>query len=101
MVMEYEQLVRQAGGGDVKAFVELTRRFQQFAFGTALALVHDFQNAEDVVQEAFIAAFAFPANAARLKLPLTFGRAATSPDRNGQSAPSDNGLHRAIRSWSL
>src|SRR6266436_9521839 len=57
MVMEYEQLVRQAGGGDVKAFVELTRRFQQFAFGTALALVRDFQNAEDVVQEAFIAAW--------------------------------------------
>jgi hypothetical protein len=25
-----------AGGGDVKAFVELTRRFQQFAFGSAL-----------------------------------------------------------------
>src|SRR5216683_2297836 len=57
MVMEYEQLVRQAGGGDVKAFVELTRRFQQFAFGAALALVRDFQNAEDVVQEAFIAAW--------------------------------------------
>src|SRR5882672_2018421 len=57
MVMEYEQLVRQAGGGDVKAFVELTRRFQQFAFGTALALVRDFQNAEDVVQEAFVAAW--------------------------------------------
>jgi RNA polymerase sigma factor (sigma-70 family) len=55
--MEYEQLVRQAGGGDVKAFVELTRRFQQFAFGSALALVRDFQNAEDVVQEAFVAAW--------------------------------------------
>ena len=56
MVMEYEQLVRQAGGGDVKAFVELTRRFQQFAFGSAL-MVRDFQNAEDVVQEAFVAAW--------------------------------------------
>jgi RNA polymerase sigma factor (sigma-70 family) len=57
MVMEHEQLVRKAGGGDVKAFVELTRRFQQLAFGSALALVRDFQNAEDVVQEAFVAAW--------------------------------------------
>jgi RNA polymerase sigma factor (sigma-70 family) len=57
MVMEHEQLVRKAGGGDVKAFVELTRRFQQFAFGSALTLVRDFQNAEDVVQEAFVAAW--------------------------------------------
>jgi RNA polymerase sigma factor (sigma-70 family) len=55
--MEHEQLVRKAGGGDVKAFVELTRRFQQFAFGSALTLVHDFQHAEDVVQEAFVAAW--------------------------------------------
>src|SRR5438445_8276574 len=55
--MDHEQLVRRAGGGDVKAFVELTRRFQQFAFGSALTLVRDFQNAEDVVQEAFVAAW--------------------------------------------
>jgi len=57
MVMEHEQLVRKASGGDVNAFVELTRRFQQFAFGSALTLVRDFQNAEDVVQEAFVAAW--------------------------------------------
>src|ERR1700704_1171514 len=57
MAMDHEQLVRKAGGGDVKAFVELTRRFQNFAFGSALALVHDFQQAEDVVQEAFVAAW--------------------------------------------
>jgi RNA polymerase sigma factor (sigma-70 family) len=55
--MEHEQLARQAAAGDVKAFVELTRCFQQFAFGSALALVRDFQNAEDVVQEAFVAAW--------------------------------------------
>ena len=55
--MEHEQLVRKASGGDVNAFVELTRRFQQFAFGSALTLVRDFQNAEDVVQEAFVAAW--------------------------------------------
>jgi RNA polymerase sigma-70 factor (ECF subfamily) len=55
--MEHESLVRRAGSGDVRAFVELTRRFQHFAFGSALALVHDFQQAEDVVQEAFVAAW--------------------------------------------
>ncbi len=42
---------------DVGAFVELTRRFQQFAFGSALAMVGDFHRAEDVVQEAFVAAW--------------------------------------------
>ena len=55
--MEHEHLVRLAADGDVRAFVELTRRFQHFAFGSALALVHDFQQAEDVVQEAFLSAW--------------------------------------------
>src|SRR5882672_1828243 len=57
MAMDHERLVRRASGGDVAAFVALTRRFQHFAFGTALALVRDFQQAEDVVQEAFLAAW--------------------------------------------
>jgi len=56
--MDLEPLVRAAQGGNVKAFVELTRRFQHFAFGSALTLVRDFQRAEDVVQEAFVAAWA-------------------------------------------
>jgi len=47
--MELEALVNQARGGDVKAFVELTRRFQHAAYGSALTLVRDFQAAEDVV----------------------------------------------------
>src|ERR1700704_638750 len=55
--MNHEQLVNRAIGGDVRAFVDLTRRFQQFAFGTALAQVRDFQQAEDIVQEAFITAW--------------------------------------------
>jgi RNA polymerase sigma factor (sigma-70 family) len=55
--MDLEPLVRRAAQGDVKAFVELTERFQHFAFGSALALVGDFQQAEDVVQEAFLAAW--------------------------------------------
>ena len=55
--MDHELLVRRASSGEVRAFVELTGRFQHFAFGSALALVHDFQWAEDVVQEAFVAAW--------------------------------------------
>jgi DNA-directed RNA polymerase specialized sigma24 family protein len=55
--MDHANLVRRATTGDVDAFVELTRRFQHFAFGSALALVRDFQQAEDVVQEAFLAAW--------------------------------------------
>jgi RNA polymerase sigma factor (sigma-70 family) len=55
--MDHEQLVRRASGGDMQAFVALTRRFQHVAFGSALALVRDFQKAEDVVQEAFLAAW--------------------------------------------
>jgi hypothetical protein len=46
--MDCEDLVRLAAGGDIKAFVALMRRFQQAAFGSALALVHDFGRAEDV-----------------------------------------------------
>jgi DNA-directed RNA polymerase specialized sigma24 family protein len=56
--MDLEALVNQARGGDVKAFVELTGRFQHAAYGSALTLVRDFQQAEDVVQEAFVAAWA-------------------------------------------
>src|SRR5271166_1043275 len=55
--MNVEPLVRRARQGDVKAFVELTRSFQHLAFGSALALVHAFQQAEDIVQEAFLAAW--------------------------------------------
>src|SRR2546430_1416497 len=57
MAMDQERLVRKAQKGDVDAFVELTRRFQHFAFGSALAQVRDFQQAEDIVQEAFVAAW--------------------------------------------
>jgi DNA-directed RNA polymerase specialized sigma24 family protein len=56
MAMDHEQLIRKASAGDVGAFADLTRRFRHFAFGTALAQLRDFQQAEDVVQEAFVAA---------------------------------------------
>src|ERR1700757_758746 len=55
--MDLEQLVDRACEGDVSAFVELTRRFQHFAFASALALLGDFHHAEDAVQEAFLAAW--------------------------------------------
>jgi RNA polymerase sigma factor (sigma-70 family) len=55
--MDLEPLVHRAQARDVKAFVELTRGYQHLAFGSALALVHDLQQAEDVVQEAFLAAW--------------------------------------------
>jgi len=55
--MDHDTLVRRASNGDVRAFVELTQRFQHFAVGTALTLLQDFQRAEDVVQEAFVAAW--------------------------------------------
>jgi hypothetical protein len=44
--MELEEIVRQAQGGNLEAFEAMTRRFQQMAFGSALALVRDLQQAE-------------------------------------------------------
>ena len=55
--MDLERLVRQAAGGDLDAFGEIVKRFQHMAFGSALALVHELQVAEDVVQESFVAAW--------------------------------------------
>jgi RNA polymerase sigma factor (sigma-70 family) len=55
--MDLEELVERSRGGDLDAFAEVTRRFQQMAFGYALALLRDLPQAEDVVQEAFVAAW--------------------------------------------
>jgi RNA polymerase sigma factor (sigma-70 family) len=55
--MELEELVERSRGGDLDAFAEVTRRFQQMAFGYAVALLRDLPQAEDVVQEAFVAAW--------------------------------------------
>jgi RNA polymerase sigma factor (sigma-70 family) len=55
--MDLEGAVRAAAGGDIDAFAEITRRFQHIAFGYALSFVRDLGHAEDVVQEAFVAAW--------------------------------------------
>jgi hypothetical protein len=54
--MDIETSIRKAAGGDLEAFTAITRAFQHMAFGYALGLVRDFRDAEDVVQEAFVAA---------------------------------------------
>src|ERR1051326_7600487 len=55
--MDFEPAVRKAADGDLDAFAEITRRFQHMAFGYALSFVRTFPEAEDVVQEAFVAAW--------------------------------------------
>src|SRR5262245_64038811 len=55
--MDLESRVRAAAGGDLDAFAEVTRRFQHMAFGYALSFVRDLGQAEDIVQEAFVAAW--------------------------------------------
>jgi RNA polymerase sigma-70 factor (ECF subfamily) len=68
--MDHERLVQLAARGNVRAFVELTKRFQHFAFGSALSLLHHFQLAEDVVQEAFLSAWtALPSLADKAAFP--------------------------------
>jgi len=48
------QLIPAARAGDMAALSELVRRYQNLAFSHAYSMLHDFQHAEDVTQEAFI-----------------------------------------------
>jgi len=50
-------LVTQAQAGDVRAYGEIVRRFQDMAYGYAHSLLGDFHLAEDAAQEAFIEAY--------------------------------------------
>jgi len=52
-----EKLVHQAQQGDTEAFAELVLEHQRFAFNLALRALSDPQEAEDIVQEAFLKAW--------------------------------------------
>ena len=52
-------LVLDAQTGNLDAFNNLVRRFQDMAVGYAYAILRDFQFAEDAAQEAFISAWLF------------------------------------------
>jgi len=53
---ELNVLVAEAQSGDLAAYSELVRRFQDMAVGYAYSLLGDFHLAEDAAQEAFIQA---------------------------------------------
>jgi RNA polymerase sigma factor (sigma-70 family) len=55
--MELRTLIANIRAGDAGAFTALARRYQNMAHGYAFSLLHDFQLAEDAVQEAFLAAY--------------------------------------------
>jgi len=56
-MVELKELVRQARGGDLDAYDQIVRRFQDMAVGYGYSLLGDFHLAEDAAQEAFIAAY--------------------------------------------
>jgi len=51
------ELVEQALAGDGEAFALLVTRYQDYAYGTAVGVLSDFDLAADVVQEAFLSAY--------------------------------------------
>ncbi len=55
--LEDETLVRRAQAGDVSAFEELVRRYQEAAFRAAFLVLRDGPEAEDAAQEAFVKAY--------------------------------------------
>ena len=67
--MDLATLIGRARQRDLEAFAEITRRFQHMAYGYALSMLRDLGQAEDVVQEAFVAAWF---GLARLEDPAAF-----------------------------
>ena len=53
---ELTTIVTRAQEGDLHAFDELVRRFQDMAVGYAFSLLRDLQTAQDVAPEAFLGA---------------------------------------------
>ncbi|MCD4700136.1 MAG: sigma-70 family RNA polymerase sigma factor [Phycisphaerae bacterium] len=54
---ELKSLVARSQAGDVDAYGEIVRRFQDMAYGYAYSILGDFHLAEDAAQEAFIEAY--------------------------------------------
>ncbi|MDY7010240.1 MAG: sigma-70 family RNA polymerase sigma factor, partial [Planctomycetota bacterium] len=54
---ELKSLVTRSRAGDVDAYGEIVRRFQDMAYGYAYSILGDFHLAEDAAQEAFIEAY--------------------------------------------
>jgi RNA polymerase sigma-70 factor (ECF subfamily) len=52
------RLIRAAQGGDMQAYEELVRRYQDLAFRCAFLVVGNAEDANDVTQDAFVRAFA-------------------------------------------
>ena len=50
-------LVADVLNGRTEAFEDLVHRHQHYAYGTAISVLSDFEMAQDVVQEAFLAAY--------------------------------------------
>ena len=63
------ELVAEALAGHREAFACLVRRYQDYAYGTAIGMLPDFDLARDVVQEAFLAAYR---NLRKLREPARF-----------------------------
>lgn len=64
-----EDTVRCAQAGDTLAYEQIVKQFQNMAVGYAFSILEDWHQAEDVAQEAFIAAFYSLPN---LRQPITF-----------------------------
>ncbi|HXT38184.1 MAG TPA: sigma-70 family RNA polymerase sigma factor, partial [Chloroflexota bacterium] len=56
-MVEPQELVEYARKGDRAAFTALAQRYQEMALGYALAILGDFHLAQDVTQEALLAAY--------------------------------------------
>ena len=54
---EQVELIRQCRDGNAEAFAPLVRRYQNAAYAVALGYVRDPHEAEDIVQDAFVAAY--------------------------------------------
>ena len=54
---ELKLLVTRSRAGDVDAYGEIVRRFQDMAYGYAYSVLGDFHLSQDAAQEAFIEAY--------------------------------------------